>query len=308
MKYLIIGAGGTGGCIGAYLAHSRQDVTFIARGKHLENMVQNGLTIHSKKHGQLTIFPVKASTMDAYNDTPDVIFVCTKYYALSEVIPFINRVATPQTLVIPVLNVLGTGEILQKDCPNCTILDGCIYIVGFIESPGIISQPADIFKVYFGYRNNQEHSLEEVAVKVAEDLNKAHIEGYFTKHILKEALQKFSFVSPMGAAGLYHQSTAGAFMQPSEKQDTFIKLVKEVEQLGHAMGITFDHDLTEVNLQILYTLEPDATTSMQRDVLRGGASEIDGLVHHVLRLANAYHISLPTYNKISQWALAHQLH
>ena len=74
------------------------------------------------------------------------------------------------------------------------------------------------------------------------------------------------------------------------------------------MGITFDRDLTEVNLQILYTLEPDATTSMQRDVLRGGASEIDGLVHHVLRLANAYHISLPTYNKISQWALAHQLH
>ena len=31
MKYLIIGAGGTGGCIGAYRAEAGKDVTLIAR-------------------------------------------------------------------------------------------------------------------------------------------------------------------------------------------------------------------------------------------------------------------------------------
>lgn len=36
MKYLVIGAGGTGGCIGGYLADAGRDVTLIARGKHLE--------------------------------------------------------------------------------------------------------------------------------------------------------------------------------------------------------------------------------------------------------------------------------
>ena len=34
MKYLVIGAGGTGGCIGAYLARAGQEVTLIARGAH----------------------------------------------------------------------------------------------------------------------------------------------------------------------------------------------------------------------------------------------------------------------------------
>ena len=55
MKYLIIGAGGTGGCIGAYLAKAGNDVTFIARGKHLQAIRENGLTVHSVKIGNFTI-------------------------------------------------------------------------------------------------------------------------------------------------------------------------------------------------------------------------------------------------------------
>lgn len=31
MKFLVVGAGGTGGCIGGYLAKLGEDVTFIAR-------------------------------------------------------------------------------------------------------------------------------------------------------------------------------------------------------------------------------------------------------------------------------------
>ena len=38
MKFLIIGTGGTGGCLGGYLSAKGHDVTFIARGKHLEAM------------------------------------------------------------------------------------------------------------------------------------------------------------------------------------------------------------------------------------------------------------------------------
>ena len=38
MKYLVIGAGGTGGCIGAYMTRAGKDVTLIARGEHLKAM------------------------------------------------------------------------------------------------------------------------------------------------------------------------------------------------------------------------------------------------------------------------------
>ena len=51
MKYLVIGAGGTGGCIGGFLAHGGQDVTLIARGEHLKAIQENGLHLMSSKLG-----------------------------------------------------------------------------------------------------------------------------------------------------------------------------------------------------------------------------------------------------------------
>ncbi len=44
-KYVIVGTGGTGGEVGGYLAKAGMDVTFIARGKHLEAIKKNGLKI-----------------------------------------------------------------------------------------------------------------------------------------------------------------------------------------------------------------------------------------------------------------------
>ena len=87
-----------------------------------------------------------------------------------------------------------------------------------------------------------------------------------------------------------------------EAQDLFLTLVHEIEELGHAMGITFDEDLGERNLKILDGLDDDSTTSMQRDVQHGGPSEMDGLVHRIVRLADEYGLELPAYRKISSWA------
>ena len=91
-------------------------------------------------------------------------------------------------------------------------------------------------------------------------------------------------------------------MVPGEKQDTFFALVREVERLGNALGVTFEEDLVEINREIMMGLTKDSTTSMQRDVQRGGESEIDGLVHRVVRLAREKNVELPVYEKISAWA------
>ena len=42
MKYLVYGAGGTGGCLAAFLAMSGKDVSLIARGAHRDAIEENG--------------------------------------------------------------------------------------------------------------------------------------------------------------------------------------------------------------------------------------------------------------------------
>lgn len=299
MKYVIMGTGGTGGCIGAYLAKSGCDVTFIARGVHLDMIRQNGLIVESSDCGTFTV-RAKACTIDEYADKADVIFVCVKYYSLNDAIDFVKKAAHKDTVVIPVLNVFGTGSIMQKALPNLTVTDGCIYIYSFIKKYGVIAKPSDIFRVYFGLREGQERRSEDVLKAVEGDLNKAGIEAHFSENIKKDTFRKFTYVSPVGAAGLYCNAKAGDFIKEGKPRDTVIALMRELLALGGAMGINFNEDMVKVNLDIVAGLERNADTSMQRDVAAGRASETDGLIHRVVEMGEQFNVPMPMYKTVAK--------
>lgn len=65
------------------------------------------------------------------------------------------------------------------------------------------------------------------------------------------------------------------------------------------MGFPFEKDYVQVNLQILSGLAPESTTSMQRDVAAGHASEVDGLVYQVVRLGRQYMVPVPKYEMVA---------
>ncbi len=307
LNYLVIGAGGTGGCLGAWLQKSGQDVTWIARGRHLKQMKEAGLRLRTAGLGDFCLKPVQAFSMEEYGaahplDGPEVVFVCVKYYSLQETIPFLQTICQPHTVVIPLLNVFGTGARLQEYLPDNDVADGCIYIYGKIEEAGLVVQPSPIFRVYYGYRPGQTRRQEATFRQVEQDLRAAGIEGHFTENIQADALMKFSYVSPVGAAGLYYQAVAEDFKKAGEKQDFLIQLIREVEALGRAMGIAFSEDPVERNLEILRNLEDKADTSMQRDVVAGKSSELPGLVYRVVELADQYGVACPAYRRVSKWA------
>lgn len=305
MKYLVIGAGGTGGSIGAYMTQAGKDVTLIARGEHLKQMQQHGLKMETTKKGNYTVNPIKATDMEHYEEQPDIILVCVKGYSLEETIPFIRRVAKESTIVIPILNLYGTGGKMQEQLPDLLVTDGCIYIAGEIKEPGTILLKGDIFRIVYGVRNPQE--LRQELFEVAQDLKDSGIEGVLSDHIRRDALQKFAFVSPMAACGLYYHVSAGDAQITGEPRDTFVKLMREVEALAVAMDVPFLVDIVTTNLQILDTLHPDASTSMQRDVYAGKSSEIDGLIYEVVRMGERYGVPTPTYKMIADKARAEGL-
>ena len=106
LRYMIIGAGGTGAPLGAFLAKNGADVTLIARGAHLAAMQEKGLRFE-QSDGETWTVPVKAFDMDGFlaakaqgAPSPDVIFVCVKGYSLDDTIPFIRSAAGEKTVVI----------------------------------------------------------------------------------------------------------------------------------------------------------------------------------------------------------------
>lgn len=302
MKYLVIGAGGTGGSIGAYMTEAGKDVTLIARGEHLKQMQEHGLKMETTKRGNYTVNPIRTTDMEHYDEKPDIIFVCVKGYSLEETIPFIRRIAKENTIVIPILNIYGTGGRMQEKLPDLLVTDGCIYIAGEIKEPGTILMRGDIFRIVYGVRNPQE--LRPELFEVARDLKDSGIDGVLSDNIRRDALQKFAYVSPMAACGLYFHVFAGEVQKTGEPRDTFVKLMKEIDALATAMDVPFLVDIVTTNLQILDTLNPEAGTSMQRDVYAGKASEIDGLIYEVVRMGKRYGVPTPTYEMVAEKARA----
>src|SRR5437868_8816732 len=79
MRIAVVGAGGVGGGFGAALAKAGADVTFIARGAHLQAMREKGLRLEGGR-GDMHIVPTQASDDPAAIGPVDIVLFCVKMW------------------------------------------------------------------------------------------------------------------------------------------------------------------------------------------------------------------------------------
>lgn len=306
LKYLIAGTGGVGGSIAAFLALAGKDVTCIARGEHLAAIRENGLQLHSDLKGEYAL-RVPAYTAEEYTALvstsadykADVIFVCVKGYSVDSITELIKSAAHEHTVVIPILNVYGTGPRIQRLVPGVTVLDGCIYIVGFVSGRGEITQMGKIFRLVYGAHRSTIVSRETLEA-VQRDLQESGIKADISDDIDRDTFVKWSFISAMAVTGAYYDVPMGEVQKPGEVRNTFIGLSQESAALGRKLGIAFKEDIVEYNLKVIDKLAPESTASMQKDMAKGHQSEVQGLLFDMITAAEEQGIEVPTYSMVAE--------
>lgn len=306
LKYLIAGTGGVGGSIAAFLALAGKDVTCIARGEHLAAIRENGLQLHSDLKGEHAL-RVPAYTSEEYTALvstsadykADIIFVCVKGYSVDSITELIKNAAHEHTVVIPILNVYGTGPRIQRLVPGVTVLDGCIYIVGFVSGRGEITQMGKIFRLVYGAHRSTIVSRETLEA-VQRDLQESGIKADISDDIDRDTFVKWSFISAMAVTGAYYDVPMGEVQKPGEVRNTFIGLSQESAALGRKLGIAFKEDIVEYNLKVIDKLAPESTASMQKDMAKGHQSEVQGLLFDMIAAAEEQGIEVPTYRMVAE--------
>ena len=155
--------------------------------------VKKGLHLRSDLKGN-HFLPIQACTAEEYNEKANVIFVCVKGYSLDSIKDLLEKASDKDTLIIPILNVYGTGPRIGQLVPHVTVLDGCIYIVGFVSGPGEITQMGKIFRLVFGARPQQGVAPERLET-IADVLRKAGIKADISDDINRDTFIKWSFIS-----------------------------------------------------------------------------------------------------------------
>ena len=310
MKYLIVGIGGVGGAIASFLLNQNKDVTLAVRKTRKAYLMDNGLEITSDIIGHKNFSQLKIIDIENYNDQNndiqnnekfDIIFVCVKYYHLKSVIGALQDLSDQNTVIIPLLNVYGTGEELQKTLINRNVIDGCLYIVSYLRDNSLV-QMGKYFKVIYGKRKDQnldKHLINNLKV-LEKDLKESEIHVLYSDNIEKDAYEKYIFISACAAATIYYNCDCGTIRITAEYLETFTELVKENIALAQKLGILINDSFVYDILAILNKMDPKSSTSAKLDWDNGNQTEVEGLIYNVLKNGEKLELKMATYEKVSE--------
>ena len=109
MKLTVMGAGGVGGYFGGLLGRAGHDVTFIARGAHLQAIRGSGLRVESVNNGAFTV--AGNAVEDASRvGAQDLVLFTVKMYHNASAIDAVRPVVGPDTTVLTLQNGIDNGD------------------------------------------------------------------------------------------------------------------------------------------------------------------------------------------------------
>src|SRR6266508_263589 len=133
MRIAVLGSGGIGGYYGALLAKAGLDVSFIARGAHLEAMQGRGLTVRTAE-GESTI-PVNAVADTRTLGPVDLALFCVKSYDTEPAAQALPPLMARDTAVVSLQNGVDNVEAIASVVGSGAVLVGAVYIALQLAGP-----------------------------------------------------------------------------------------------------------------------------------------------------------------------------
>src|SRR5258706_8369262 len=149
VKVAIWGWGGVGGYFGARLAAAGNEVHFIARGKHLAAMREQGLKVKSAL-GDAHIKPVHATDNPAEIGPVDIVTFAVKLWDTEGAAEQLRPLIAKGGHVIPFQNGVESIERLARILGAERVMGGSAYIGTRIGPPGVMQPTGTMARLRFG--------------------------------------------------------------------------------------------------------------------------------------------------------------
>jgi len=289
MKIAIMGSGGVGGYYGGLLAKAGQELTFIARGAHLQAIRDKGLHVKSV-HGDFTVSPVKATDRPGEIGAVDLVLVATKTYHTEEAAQAIKPLIGDNTVVISLQNGIDAAERIGSAVGMERMLGGATWLSAAIEAPGRIGQYSQFRRIALGELDGRITPRAQ-AVASAFATTPAVVE--LVPNIRQMLWTKFVFISAISALGGLTRVSMGEYRHVPEAREVLAQAMAEVAAVAQACGVALDADIVAKTLSFIDAAAPDMRPSMQRDLEAGRMSELESLIGVVVRLGRERGVPTP---------------
>jgi 2-dehydropantoate 2-reductase len=294
MRIAIVGSGGVGGYFGGRLAATGTDVTFLARGAHLEAMRAHGLRIDSPK-GNVHLANVKAESDPAAVGPVDVVFFAVKLYDTESALSLLPPLVGTRTVVVGFQNGVETVGTLTRAVGASHTAGGVSYVSAVIAEPGVIRHTAMdhlIFGMPDGSPSPQLESLLEAC-------RPAGFQVTLSRDITVDVWTKFVRISVFSAMTAVTRSPIGVIVNDPELLEMLKAAARETLAVAHAKGVQVSGTIDEDVAVAYKALPPQTKASMLEDLERGRRIELPWLSGAVVRLGREVGVPTPIHAFIS---------
>ncbi len=287
MNILIMAAGAVGGYFGSVLSKTNE-VTFIARGNHLREIQEHGLSVKSATSGNF-ICKSKAYESPPFGYKADLIIFCVKEYQNQIACQVISNSVSDDTTILTLQNGLGSGDVLGREFGKEKILLGAAYVEASKGDPGIIVEHGGVCKITFGGQNKDQ---TERVQKVEQIFKSSPIDFTVSVNINSDLWQKLVFISALSGMTCITRSSFQEVMTHPPTRNITKTLVNETAAVASKLIPNFSKDTVPNVIEYLETHKNDLVSSMHQDLLAGKPIEIDAINGAVSR--EGKNLGIPT--------------
>ncbi|HEX5092757.1 MAG TPA: 2-dehydropantoate 2-reductase [Burkholderiales bacterium] len=288
MKIVVMGAGGVGGYFGGRLAQAGNEVSFVARGKHLEALKAGGLRLKTPE-GEALI-KVKAAENPAELGPAEVILFAVKLWDTESAAERLRPLTDKGAVVIPFQNGVESIERIAKVLGAERVMGGAAYIAARISEPGVITQAGIPPRLRFG-------AVLPGQKKVAEAFHaackQAGIDVELSDDVVKVLWEKFVALVGLSSATTVTRQPIGVVRADPDMRWLLESCMRETWTLGRKKGIALSDEVIPQTLKFMEGMAPGVKASMAADLEAGSKLEAPWLAGAVARMSREVGLDAP---------------
>ena len=233
MRILILGAGGWGAMVGAYLADAGAAVTLLFRRQaHVDEIKKNGNQLIIEKPEGEFLVPVSATTDPKDVDEVDVMIVAVKNHDTAEALKSVSHVRVKA--VASVQNGLGHGDKLQKVYPQAEVLRIVSRVAGSLIDYGRVRRGDDDFPTWIG---NPTEGVTPLSKELAALFNKAGLPSNAVDNIEEIEWCKLIWWTPSSIAAVLARLPQTEVMQSPDFAYLMVMMTRDMVRTAEDLGV-----------------------------------------------------------------------
>ena len=302
MRFAILGSGAVGGYFGAKLAKAGQDVTFIARGAHLDAIRHRGLEVRSAKLGDFTVRAAAESDTTRIG-TVDVVIVSVKAYDNATALPMLTPMIGPQTSVLTLQNGVDSVDECAAIVGREHVLGGTTYVATALEGPGLIVQTGVHRSIIFGevfglpaQASAKEGGTSRITPRVqaiADALSSADIQTTAVADARVPIWDKYVYLAAFSGFTGASRLAIGHIWKYPHVQEMFYACSREIAAIAKAEGVTISANRFDTLKEYMANLPPSTRSSLLIDLQQGKRIEVEALQGAAVRRAAKLGVPVP---------------